>query len=719
MLFVFNSITAQHIIKGRVVDTKTEVPLPGVSILIQNQNKGTSTDFEGYFTLSNIGISDFTIIVSYTGYIEKKISINIASINDFLEISLHEQVMELDEVILSTPFNKLQSDNVVRVSHKSLKSMQKNGTINLMDGISQIAGVSQMSTGSGISKPVIRGLTGNRVLVYNQGVKLENFQFGGKHGMGINESGISSVEVIKGPASLLYGSDALGGVIYLIPEKYAPKNEYKFNVKSQYTSNTIGHNSSFGIKKSFNKWQLLARVSGKAHADYQVPSSLRVTNSRFNNQDIKAGLGFIDKNFTSDIRYNYNSMQNGIPNTIKEQEISYKQTGTHQKINNHVLSIKNNITLRNSSIKTNIGYTNHRRTLIVKEIQKIGMQLNSLTFDAKWYVPKWKKLESIIGIQGLTKKNTNFGKHHLLPNARISNLGVFSTFNYEIDKLILQSGFRFDTRHINTTGTTDNLGIDKQLNSFTSSFGSKYDLMDQINLRLNIAGGFRAPNLSELASKGQHAGRIEIGNPDIKNEKNWQTDFAIEYRNSHLEFFINSFYNTIDNYIYLAPTGDFVDEIPVYQYNQNNAHLYGGEIGMHLHPHPLDWLHIESSFETVTGQMKANNSYLPLIPSNKLSNRIRLTKKTNKDQPKFYWNIGINHSFKTINIAKNEKKRPAYTLYNTSIGTELIIKKVHINTRLIVKNIFDKSYVSHLSTLREYEIDNMGRNILFNINLDF
>ena len=128
--------------------------------------------------------------------------------------------------------------------------------------------------------------------------------------------------------------------------------------------------------------------------------------------------------------------------------------------------------------------------------------------------------------------------------------------------------------------------------------------------------------MAELTSNGGHSGanRYEIGNEALKNEQNFQTDLSLEYGNEHIEFFVNGFYNAISDYIYLQPTGQFIDDDPVYQYVQDDSNLYGGEIGFHLHPHPLDWLHLESSFETVTGKLADSNVYLPLIPANKLSN---------------------------------------------------------------------------------------------------
>ncbi len=724
-MLITTTALAQKTIHGTITDSYTHQPIPDVSVQIEGSEKGTSSDFDGNFILKNITQPTVTLIFSAVGYKKNRVIVIIENTTKKINIELNEAVFEIDEIILATPFNKLQSENVVKVTHKSLASMERKGIQNIMDGVSQISGVTQMSTGSGISKPVIRGLTGSRVLVYNQGVRLENFQSGDFHGIGINEAGIGSVEVIKGPASLLYGSDALGGVLYLVPEKYAPEGKTKINIKSKYTSNTLGFNNTVGVKSSTDKLQFLIRGALNTNADYAVSGGDRVTNSRYNDVDIKAGLGYKTENFTTDIRYNMNVAENGIPHSIGLQETTYDITGKHQDLENHVLSAKTEIVLKNSKIKTNIGHTWHNRKLLIEDVTKIGMQLNTLNYDAKWYLPKWDKLESIIGVQGMLQSNENFGKNLLLPDANSTNIGVFTTLHYQYKNSILQGGVRYDTRNILTKDVHEighenyRAGFDKDLESFTSSLGLKTTIFKNTDLRLNLASGFRAPNLSELSSKGIHSGRIEIGNVSLENEQNLQADFSLEYSNTHIEFFTNAFVNKIKDYIYLAPNGMTQDIYTVYQYEQGNAQLYGGEIGIHLHPHPWDWLHLDSSFETVTGQLE-NKSYLPLIPANQWKNQLRVTNNCKLNRlKKYYLNLVVNHTFEAVNINNFETQQDAYTLVNSSIGSEFVFDKINVNFNISAHNILDKKYISHLSILRENEAPNMGRNIIVGVNVNF
>ncbi len=726
VLFLAQNISAQYTIKGQVFDQKSMSALPNVTILQEGNPKNVTTDIDGNFSVT---INKIPAIITFhlMGYIEQKLEINQNDLSTPINIYLHEKIMLLDEVILSTPFNQHQSENVVKVSYKSLNSMQNKGIQNLTEGLAQLPGVNQMTTGAGIGKPVIRGLTGSRVLVYNQGVRVENFQFGEKHGLGINDSGIESVEVIKGPASLLYGSDALGGVIYLTPEKYAKPSDFSARLSGKWFGNTQGFQTNIGIKKSFEKLQFLAGASLQKHADYMTPDELRITNSRYNDQDFKAGIGYHTKEWQIDLRYNYNTAQNGIAKAIDEnvQNTSYEVVGLQQDLDNHFVSIKNHFNINQFKIKTNLGYTAHHRILKTPTgEERIGMDLNTINYDLKLYLPEWGKSKSIVGVQGLIQNNENFGTGYLLPDAAINGIGFFGTLFHDFDLLSLQAGIRYDFRDIKTydigtlASTNYRPGFEKDLSSFSGSLGLKKLWSAGFTTRLNLATGYRAPNLSELASKGQHEGRIEIGNQNINNETNLQADIALEYSHSHVEVFANAFYNQIYNYIFLAPTGSFQDDLAVYQYAQDNAYLYGGEAGIHLHPHPLDWLHLESSFEYVIGK-KQDESYLPLIPVPQWDNYLRINFNDYKRLSNIFFNIGIAHSFKADKISDFEEERPAYSLLNSSIGTAFYLNGIKAQVRISGHNLLDKKYISHLSVLGEEEIPNMGRNLMLQLNFEF
>ena len=719
-------INAQNKISGNIID-KENKPLKGVSVYIYDLHKSSSTDENGFYSINNIPSGNVKIAFSILGFATQNKTVAIKSGENKLDLILEPTIFQMDEVIVATAFNKLQSQNVMKVEHESIKELQQKGTATLIEGLATIPGISQISTGTSIGKPVIRGLSGNRVLVYSQSVKMENQQFGDEHGLGLNDAGVESVEVIKGPASLLYGSDALGGVLYFNPEKFAKTNTFQGDFSQKLFSNTLGSNTSFGLKTSSENWKYLVRGSYNLHSDYKISDGNRVTNTRYNEQDLKTGIGYSNSQFSSVLRYNYNKLDLGIPeNGVAEQTTNYNTAYPKQGVFNHLLSLNSTVFLKNSKLDIDLGYiSNDRSEFEDSDIAILHMKLKTLNFYLKYHLPKIGNVESIFGIQGMHQTNLNSGVEFLIPNSTTNDFGVFGTANYEWKSNVFQAGIRFDNRNISSEsqGISGDEGsfeaINKTYNSINGSLGYKTNLTEKLTLRLNFASGFRAPNLAELTSNGVHEGtnRYEIGNSALKTEQNVQTDLNFEYKNSHFEFFTNGFYNHINNYIYTNPSGLIIAGNDVYNYIQNNAILYGGEIGLHFHPHPLDWLHFESSFETVTGK-KQNGDFLPLIPANNWNNTLRAEFNIKNWLKNGFATFNVSNTFNQKNVSGFETKSNGYTLVNFGIGGDFKFGKTAFNINLNGNNLLNKSYIAHLSRLKTDGIPNIGRNIVLGINFN-
>ncbi|MGY0427173.1 MAG: TonB-dependent receptor, partial [Polaribacter sp.] len=564
-LMAFATMSAQRNITGKITDSQKK-PLSGVGIYAPDLRKGTVSKEDGTYTLKNVPEGKIKLIFTSLGFKTISKTTNYTGDSQIINIQLEESPFETDEVIVSTPFNKLQSENVMKVDRIGAKAIQRSGATTLIRGLSSIPGVSQVSTGVAIGKPVIRGLNSNQIVVYTQGIRLENQQFGGEHGLAINDAGIASAEVIKGPASLLYGSDAIGGVLYLNPEHFAPQGKTQVDINQRLESNTVGSNTSFALKTSTNNWNFLARGTYAVHADYKIPTGKRVTNTRFKEKDVKAGIGFHKNNFLSEIRYNYNETFLGIPDDgvvdgIEGQTKVYTPEHPYQKIYNHILSWKNQITFENSKLEAEFGYIhNDRNEFEEGDNPSLEMVLKTLSYNVKYHLPKFGKLKTIFGVQGMHQTNTNndIAEERLIPDAKVNDFGVFAVGNYPLDENNkVEAGIRFDDRSIDTQkGKQFTEALNKSFNSFTASLGYKTNPFENLTARFNVATGFRSPNLAELSSNGVHEGtqRFEKGNSDLKVEKNVEFDLSLEYKTSHFKFFASPFYNKLDNYIYTAPT---------------------------------------------------------------------------------------------------------------------------------------------------------------------
>ncbi|MBK5191660.1 MAG: TonB-dependent receptor [Flavobacteriaceae bacterium] len=721
---------SQNSIEGSILNSETNEPVIAATVYLPKLERGTMTSADGKFHLNNIPKGNFQLVISSLGFTTQTVEVN-TSLTKPLVIQLQTSAIEMEAVIVSTPFHKLQSENVVLVARETVDNLSKSGAVTLAEGITQIPGVESITTGAGIGKPVIRGLSANRVLVYTQGVRLENQQFGDEHGLGVSSSGVESVEVIKGPASLLYGSDALGGVLYLNPEKYAISDSSDADAKITYHTNSLGTEANAGFKTSGERLKFLLRGNYAANSDYKSGNGLRVTNSRFEEIDIKTGLGYQDTNYRGDLRYN--NTNTGIPEEIEEQSTSKDMLLPNQKLDNHILSFDNKLFLKNSSLDLKVGYLFNNRKEFEEDPENLDantpaleMHLETLNYDVKYNSSKWGNFEAIFGIQGMYQTNKNLGMEILIPNANVADIGFLATSNYHLEKVDFQAGLRFDSRKIDSEehgvfGEEKYFApIERDFTSYNGAFGVKFDILNSLIARVNVATGFRAPNLSELTSNGIHEGtnRFEIGNPNLDNEQNFQLDLSLEYRNEHFEIFANSFYNKINNYIFLNPSGEIKDENPVFEYIQNNARLYGGEAGLHLHPHPLDWLHLESSVEMVRGEQE-NGENLPLIPATSFTNTLRIE----FDQ---IWSLKNNYGFVTLkstlsqnDISEFETNTPGYSLLSAGIGSSFKFKGQTLDLRISGNNLLDKTYISHLSRLKQDGIPNRGRNVTLSLQTSF
>ncbi|MBL4887167.1 MAG: TonB-dependent receptor, partial [Flavobacteriaceae bacterium] len=417
--------------------------------------------------------------------------------------------------------------------------------------------------------------------------------------------------------------------------------------------------------------------------------------------------------------------------TLGLQSSSKSLMRPFQEIDNHILSLKNTFFFENSSLEVNLGYLfNDRREfeeelngILQEDVAALRLKLKTFNYDIKYTLPKLGRFETIIGLQGMFQDNKNFGEEILIPNATTKDVGILATTHYHLDKIDFQAGVRFDNRTIKSEqyGLEGEEGyikaIDRNFNSFNIAFGFKTKLFKEIITRLNLASGFRAPNLSELSSNGIHVGtnRFEIGNSGLDNEKNFQIDLAFEYKKEHFEVFVNGFYNRINQFIFIKPKGEFINEYPVFDYVQGDAKLYGGEVGFHIHPHPIDWLHIESTFETVIG--KQDNNDLPLIPANKWQNTFRIEFEKINFIKKPHAFIKLKSTFRQDRVSDFETRSPGYSLLSAGFGGGFKIQKTQVNFTFNASNLTNKRYIAHLSRLKNQNLANIGRNFSLNLKV--
>ncbi|KAA6348100.1 putative TonB-dependent receptor [termite gut metagenome] len=642
-----------------------------------------------------------------------------------LESSTHE----LQEIVISDNSSKLQGENVMNVEKLHLSNNASLQGLSLSEKLSAVAGVSNFSTGAGIGKPVIRGLSGNRIAVFSQGIRVENQQWGDEHGLGLDENGYEQVEVIKGPASLLYGSDALGGVLNFVDERYAQENSMGAAVGSAYNSNTDGWRNTGALKlsKSHFHWNTFGGYT--THEDYRDGNNHPVPNSRFHTGDFKTALGYTGDRFVSSLKYGFLNEIYGLTESETEAVSAGERQpeAPYQDLTTQLISSENTVFFANDSkLKIDMGYLfNNRKEFETPEdgvgeaLPILDMNLGTISYNAKWYSPKIQERWTLItGSQGMYQTNTNHGEEQLIPDATTADIGVFAVSNYYYSQQSYwQAGVRVDGRYV--TGET----FSNSYFAFNFSTGVFQPIAENWSLRTNLSSGYRAPNMFELLSNGVHEGtnRYEIGNPKLKTENSYQIDASLSYKTQHLEGFLSPYVNYIRNYIYLQPSLETNEGLPVYHYAQADAYLYGGEAGFHFHPHPLDWLHIETSYSNTFGTDQTHHD-LPLMPSQKLNTTVAASFAGKKALRKISVYLHNQYSLAQHQVAASETTTPAYDLFSMGVTCEMELPvgaahmlPLHFN--VAVNNLFNEVYYDHLSRYKAEKIYNMGRNFNLSLNI--
>ncbi|MCB9013463.1 MAG: TonB-dependent receptor [Bacteroidales bacterium] len=724
-------LLSQNVIRGKVTD-QNNLPLVGASILLPEIYKGTISGADGEYELPDLPNGNIKLQFSYVGFASKVESIVLNGQPVELNVELKESVVEAEEIVVTGGYNTSQHQNTVKIDVLKLSSTELKATPNFMEMLTKIPGVDMISKGSGISKPVIRGLSMNDILVLNNGVRFENYQYSSHHPLGIDEFGISDVEVIKGPASLLYGSDAIGGVVNFIREKPAEAGTVSGDYNLQLFSNSLGMTNNFGIKGAGKNFYGGIRAGQKTNADYLQGGGAYVPNSRFNEYSLKTIIGSSNRIGSFSLYYDYSQQNLGL---IEPEALALiNQRGRYellyyQQFQTHLISGRNKIYLGRTKMDLNTSYQNTQLIHIGDPgIYELQMNLGTFCYETKVYLPSDKYSEYIVGFQGIKQlnRNTHDRETILLPNADINNYSGFALLQKTFfEKLKLQTGVRYDNKSLQTyaysfpDSASYRAPLNRNYSSFSGSIGTTFSASDQLLFRGNIAAAYRTPNLAELTSNGPHEGRYESGNSSLVPENSYEADLSTHFHRQNFTIDIAGFYNIIRDYLFIAPTGSLTTGgLPVYKYMQRNSLLFGGEAGLHIHPEFIKWMHFQTTFSSVTGKQD-NGDYLPFVPAGKLNFEwiAEKEKMGNISKASISANLGI--AFKQDKAAPDETPTAGYSLLDLSAGGFIKVKNQSVYIALSVNNIFDVKYVDHLSTLKEVNLFNPGRNFALTLRLPF
>src|SRR5579862_2907459 len=716
-------------LSGRIISNNKSQAVAGASVFIADLKLGAIADSNGNYFFKQLPTGSYLIEVQSIGYktLTKNVLIKGTTTADF---QLADEYVEESPVVVTGLSKATQIKRspvpIVAVSHDYIET---NLSTNIIDAISKVPGVSAVTTGPNVSKPFIRGLGYNRVLTLFDGVRQEGQQWGDEHGIEVDQYGIDRVEVIKGPASLTYGSDALAGVVNLIPTQPAQEGKMIGDVTAEYQTNNRMFGGSAMIGATKNGFEWMARLSHKEATNYQNKIDGRVYNTAFNETDANVSLGLHrswgyshlnlslfddlqeipDGSRNSGGQFTYqNTEADTLPRPVVPQSelTSYKMTVLHQHVQHYRAYFTNNFAIGNSHLIVNLGVQRSVRREFshpeapYQDVAGLFLQLNTYSYDIKYNFPEFNGWNLSTGINGMYQTNdVTKGTEFIIPSYHQFDIGPFAMAKKSFDKLDISGGLRFDSRsfhnselYTKTDSVTlitepvlgsDTAGADKPFSNYShvfsgysGSFGATYNFTDRFSVKGNISRGYRAPNISEISANGVHPGTgfYQIGNPDFKPEFNLQEDIGATYASKYLVIDFSIFNNEISNYIFNQKLqsvygGDSVlQNVPAYKFQQGKAQLYGGE--MNLDIHPIKQLHFENSFSAVYALNKGVSGKF-LADSNKYLPFITPVHGISELRYNFD-NIEHNrlkNAFVKIQVAWYAAQNRAYTAYGTETPT--------------------------------------------------
>ncbi|NVM64610.1 iron complex outermembrane receptor protein [Mucilaginibacter sp. SG538B] len=745
------------IVKGRVVDAQSKQTLPGAVITIPELKISAITDPNGEFSFKSLpNRGRFLFSIEYVGY-KSLTKIVDLSAGTPLVFELQSSIIETHEVVITgTAISANNKQNSTSVSAVGRDGLLRQST-NLIDALAhQVPGMSQITTGPSISKPVIRGLSYNRVVTLSDGVKQQGQQWGDEHGIEIDQYSSDRVEVLRGAASLLYGSDALGGVINLLEPLTPPDGQIKGEFLTNYSTNNGLTGTSLMLTGNENGLVWRARGSYKNAYSFKTPDYY-FPNSGFNETDLsgmiglnkswgyshinlsyfKNNIGFYDPEPANGLNFLHDDGTPFTQDEYKSRTLEYpKQDIRHYKIN-----WDNNFITEGGNLKVNLGYQKNQRRELDGPDPSLFFDLNTYSGDVKYYVTEANGWQPVFGASSDIGHSLNKGSEFLIPAYDTYGVGAFAYIKKTWDKNTFNAGVRYDYRKnegkgLVEDGETKFTPFTNKFSNISGALGYTHEFNENLNFKANAGSAFRAPNPAELGSNGVHEGtfRYEIGNPNLAPERSYQVDATLQYDDKIVSASLGIYENYIHNYIYASHKQGDVAEAPnesgslsqfdVYRYNQVNANLYGVEGNFTLHP--VSFIHFENTFGYTYARNNTLDRPLAFIPAGTLKNTLRF-EPTIKGLKQSYISVGIDNFFNQYRYdSAFETGTKGYTLLNAGLGTTVNFGKQPVKLYVSGNNLANIKYYDALSRLKpgrissedpEFGIYNMGRNITFGIYL--
>lgn len=770
-LISFAQTPTAYTVSGSVTGESGK-PLPA-HVHVHELGKGTAANLEGEFSIPGLRPGTYHLHFTHIGYKAETKTIRITDEDQIVQIQMQESSIVLQSLTIeANPFKNgpLEQSQSIEVIDRDY--IERNNTGTFANALEKLPGISTINTGVGISKPVIRGMSFNRIMINDRGIKQEGQQWGADHGLEIDPFDVDRVEVIKGPASLIYGSDGMAGVINIAPGTHPEPGEIQGHIISTYRTNNNMWGSTAMVEGNENDVVFKARFTAQDYQNYRVPTDqftyagyvLPVYDNRLKNtagkeRHFSASAGIRRDWGKSTLTVSQFRQQAGIftgavgiPTAYSlrhdrgHRVIDYpRQENTHLKIiSNTTLQHKNNW------MEIDLGYQYNRRQEeslphahgvgpTPEGNLALGLYLETFTANVRLNRQVNEKTQTIWGLQSSYLRNSHGGFEFLLPNFNSLQGGVYYFHEYRWkDNLILNAGLRADAaghrihehlqpvyERLEPTGEyiQRNPDINKRFFNLSGSTGLSWILKENQNLKVNLGSSFRMPTPIELSTNGIHHGnfRHEVGNPNLQPERSYQADLNYTYSRKDFLIGVSPFWGYFDGYIYLAPTGRF-STLPgssmVWEYRQNNAVFTGSEL-------KVEWVIVPQVTISLAGEYLYNFNLdtrlpLPLTPPLSLLTGMTYQMPVNLGVIRgLHAYVEYRQTSSQRRTDRNERATDGYQLLEAGLGWEVYFGRQSLKFQLSGQNLTNEYYFNHLSRYRLINLPEQGRNVSIHLKIPF
>jgi len=716
-------------ISGRVTDGGGQ-PVDQVTVRVIELRRTARTGSDGRFAIAEVPRGTYTVSFAVIGYAPRVRKVTVGDAAATVDMTLKASALELPAIQVSasaeatSPMNSPQP--VVVASAENLMKLRPT---NLGEALEDIAGVRNNSSGVAAGKPVIRGLTNNRVLVLDNGQRLEHNQWGDDHFSSVEPAASSRIEVIRGPASVLYGSDAIGGVINVIEPDLPDAIGRPAFVQATMTGGFATANSQpdgsltlEGASRGFGyRFSGTGRTAGNVHTP-----TYTLWNSGYHNLGGTGTLGYRGPWGSLTGRYTY---RNDRLNLTDSDSTATGRAGT----DDHRVHLDLSTRLGSSRLDWGVGFERNQRhewANATATSEAFGMRQKSYTTDGRLHHAALGPFTGLVGFSGEYTSDANFGAEFLEPDSKAGDAALYVFEQTDVGRWNFSFGGRYDYRHLSVDANTDlgNPAASLHWSSVTGNFGMLYHVSEPVALVLNVGRGFRSPSTFDLFANGPHEATrtFERGNPNLKTETSLNTDAAIRIQAASAAIELGTFVNLIQSFIYTVPAGrvDSASGLDIYDVVQGDALLRGFE--GQIQYHPTAYLHLEGTADYVYGRNTTSGDPLPSMPPFRATYTARLEGRSLGALASPYLSLGGETNARQTRLNPAEAtfyagafagqgyQSASYTLINLAAGFAVPSGGGRtIQFDLQLRNALNKDWVDYLSHLKTLVPNpGMGRNLI-------